>query len=252
MDPNESREEGVGSGEKRPWFFEHFPSLHDSDSFFDRIIQQDQSGRRIVNQLLMLVMLAFIYGAAMGAYHSVLQAVAAGVKVAVLLVLTLAICFPAFYIVQYILGSRLRFSQMVAIVLTGFILMTAMMVSFLPIIVIFLLTGGNYYFLQLLHIGVFILCGIFGMNTIVRALKHSCEKRNVYPQTGVVVFRFWVVILAFVAVQTGVELPTLPRRSWPSVRTDQGLRGELLHGAHLLGEAVDWRRQWRRQWQRQR
>ena len=39
------------------------------------------------------------------------------------------------------------------------------------------------------------------MSTIVKALKYSCEKKNVYPQTGVVVFRFWVIILAFVGIQ---------------------------------------------------
>ncbi len=39
------------------------------------------------------------------------------------------------------------------------------------------------------------------MVTIIRALKFSCERKNVYPQTGVVVFRFWVVILAFVGIQ---------------------------------------------------
>ena len=39
------------------------------------------------------------------------------------------------------------------------------------------------------------------MNTIIQALKYSCEKKNIYPQTGVVVFRFWVVILAFVGIQ---------------------------------------------------
>jgi hypothetical protein len=39
------------------------------------------------------------------------------------------------------------------------------------------------------------------MLTIVEALKFSCEKKSVYPQTGVVVFRFWVVILAFVGIQ---------------------------------------------------
>ena len=75
------------------------------------------------------------------------------------------------------------------------------MVSFIPIVIIFLLTGSNYYFLQLLHIAIFVFSGIFGMNTIVNALKFSCEKKNIYPQNGVVVFRFWIVILAFVGIQ---------------------------------------------------
>jgi hypothetical protein len=39
------------------------------------------------------------------------------------------------------------------------------------------------------------------MKTIVDALKYSCEKKNVYPQIGVVIFRFWVIILAFIGIQ---------------------------------------------------
>jgi hypothetical protein len=137
----------------------------------------------------------------MGSYHGVAQAIASGFKIPVLFVLTLLICFPAFYIIQTILGSKLKFLPMISVILSGFALTTAIMVSFSPIVIIFLLTGSNYYFLQLLHILVFVVSGIFGMKTVIDALKFSCEKRNVYPQTGVVVLRFWLVILAFVGIQ---------------------------------------------------
>lgn len=182
-------------------FREHFPTLQDSDEFFNRMLSNDYRWQRIARQLALLAVLAFGYGIVMGVYHSLAQAVASGIKVAVLFLLVLIICFPAFYIVQYILGSRLKLHQMISIVLSGFTLMLAIMISFAPILIIFLLTGGNYYFLQLLHIAVFIVAGLFGMNAVVRALKYSCERKSVYPQTGVAIFRFWVVILAFVGIQ---------------------------------------------------
>ncbi len=181
--------------------FEYFPSLSNSEQFFQKITDTDNAGLRILNQFLLFAIFAFLYGIVMGAYQGVAQAFAAGAKVTILFTLALLICFPAFFIIQYILGSRLKLSQMISIILSGFVLTTAIMVSFAPIIIIFLLTGSNYYFLQLLHIGIFILSGIFGMKTIVDALKFSCEKKNVYPQIGVVVFRFWVIILAFVGIQ---------------------------------------------------
>jgi hypothetical protein len=156
---------------------------------------------RILNQVLLLGSFLFLYGFVMGAYSGLLQAVVSGVKLAVLFTLALVICFPAFFIVQYILGSRLKLHQMVSILLSGFVLMAAIMLSFIPIVVIFLLTGGNYYFLHLLHVAMLVFAGVFGMSTIVRALEFSCEKKDVYPRTGVVVFRFWVVILAFVGIQ---------------------------------------------------
>lgn len=180
---------------------EYFPSLQNSEAFFEKIFENESVGKKLINQILILCFLTFLYGMVMGIYHSLLQAVVTGCKVSILFVLALLICFPAFFIVQYILGSMLKLHQIASIVLSGFILMGAIMLSFAPIVIIFLLTGSNYYFLQLLHIGIFIFSGIFGMNTIIQALKYSCEKKNIYPQTGVVVFRFWVVILAFVGIQ---------------------------------------------------
>lgn len=180
---------------------EYFPSLHNSETFFEKIFDGKSAGKKIINQLFLLCFLTFLYGLIMGGYHSVLQAAVTGLKVSILFVLVLMICFPAFFIVQYILGSMLKLHQIASIVLSGFILMGAIMLSFTPIVIIFLITGSNYYFLQLLHIGIFIFSGIFGMNTIIQALKYSCEKKNIYPHTGVVVFRFWVVILAFVGIQ---------------------------------------------------
>jgi len=188
-------------GVKDLFSLEYLPSLNNPEVFFQRITGKEGTGRRIINQLALLFVFSFLYGVVMGAYHSFAQAIAAGAKVSVLFILALTICFPAFFIIQYILGSRLKLSQMLSIILSGLVLTTAIMVSFGPIVIIFLLTGANYYFLQLLHIAIFILSGIFGMKTIVDALKYSCEKKNVYPQTGVVVFRFWVVILAFVGIQ---------------------------------------------------
>ncbi|MFH1374315.1 MAG: hypothetical protein ABII79_11015 [bacterium] len=196
--------------------FEYFPSLSNSEEFFQRITADSGAGARIGGQLLHLCFFSFLYGVIMGSYHSVTQAVVSGGKVAVLFSLALLICFPAFFIIQYILGSRLKLKQMISIVLSGFVLTAAIMVSFAPIVVIFLLTGSNYYFLQLLHILIFILSGIFGMKVIVDALKYSCETKGVYPQIGVVVFRFWVVILAFVGIQLAWNLrPFLGDRGQP-------------------------------------
>ena len=193
--------------ERNKWLsFRYFPRLQNKDEFFKEITQQEGAVIRIFHQYLMVIIFSFAYGIVMGSYHSFLQAVVAGVKVSVLFSLVLIICFPAFFIIQYILGSRLRMHQMVSIVLSGFVLTTAIMLSFAPIVVCFLLTGSNYYFLQLLHVAVFVMSGVFGMKTVIDALKYSCEKESVYPQIGVSVFRFWVVIMLFVGIQLAWNL----------------------------------------------
>ena len=184
----------------------YFPVLQNREEFQQKLIESKGAASRIGSQFLLMALFAFGYGFVMGIYNSVLQAAVAGIKVVVLFTLVLIICFPAFFIIQLILGSKLKIHQIVSIILAGFMLTAAIMVSFVPIVVFFLLTGGNYYFIQLLHIGIFVFSGIFGMKTIVDALKYSCEKKNIYPRTGVVVFRFWIVIIAFVGVQLAWNL----------------------------------------------
>ena len=46
----------------------------------------------------------------------------------------------------------------------------------------------------------------FGMKLIIEALKYNCENENIYPKTGVTIFRLWVVIFLFVSIQLGWNL----------------------------------------------
>ena len=115
----------------------------------------------------------------MGSYNSFQQAIVSGLKVPLLLFLALFICFPAFYVIQYMLGSRMAFRQMINMVLSGFVVLTTIMLSFAPIVIFFMITGNNYSFLKLLHVGIFTFSGIFGMRTMIEALKFSCETKNV-------------------------------------------------------------------------
>ncbi|MFC1564209.1 hypothetical protein ACFL6G_04690 [candidate division KSB1 bacterium] len=195
---------------------ELFPNFQNKDDFFRRITSEKGVLKKIIVLYLILNVFSFFYGVVMGSYHSFLQAVTAGVKVSLLFTLVLVICFPAFFIIQHILGSKLKLYQMVSIILSGFVLTAAIMVSFIPVVIFFVLTGSNYYFHQLLHILVFVIAGLFGMKIVIDALRYSCETKNVYPQTGVVVFRFWVVILAFVGMQLAWNLrPFLGDRGEP-------------------------------------
>jgi len=186
--------------------FDYFPAGQRREEFFKNVLSEQSLTGRITSQYILLSIFTFAYGVVMGSYHSIAQAFAAGLKMWGLFTLTIIICFPAFFIIQFMLGSRLKLSQMLSIILSGFVLAAAIMISFAPIAVFFILTGSDYYFLQFLHIGIFVVGGLFGMKAVVDALKYSCEVKNIYPKTGVVIFRFWVIILAFVGIQLAWNL----------------------------------------------
>jgi hypothetical protein len=184
---------------------EVFKIFQNTESYFNER-SKEQSKRLIIYQILIICAFTFLYGVVMGSYHSYIQSLVAGLKVMVLFLASLIICFPSFFVIQQVLGSKMTLSQMIVIVLSGFVLTSAIAFSFAPIIILFQITGGNYHFLQLLHVAIFIFSGIFGMRLMVDALKFACEKKDTYPQIGVMVFRIWIIILAFVGIQLSWNL----------------------------------------------
>ena len=184
---------------------EVFKIFQDTESYFsDR--DKAQSNRLILYQALIICAFTFCYGIVMGSYHSFNQSIAAGVKVTFLFLSALLICFPSFFVIQQVLGSKMTLRQMTVIILSGFVLTSAIALSFAPIVILFQITGGNYHFLQLLHVAIFLFSGIFGMRLMIEALKYACEKKDIYPKIGVTVFRIWVIILAFASIQLAWNL----------------------------------------------
>ena len=184
---------------------EVFQIFQNKESFFGEI-QKTKSNRLILTQLLIICLFAFLYGVVMGSYHNFTQSMVAGVKVIILFLSTVILCFPSFFIIQQVLGSKMSFRQMIMVVLSGVVLTATIALSFAPIVIVFQVTGGNYHFLQLLHVAIFIFAGVFGMKLMVDALKYACDQKNIYPQIGVTVFRIWVIILAFVGIQLAWNL----------------------------------------------
>lgn len=185
---------------------EIFKVFQDKESYFESLSGDKKSNEITLKQIGVIFLFAFAYGMVMGSYNSFLQAVVSGLKVPVLLFMALFICFPAFYVIQYMLGSRMGFKQMINMILSGFVVQTTIMVSFAPIVIFFMITGNNYSFLKLLHVAIIAFSGIFGMRTMIEALKFSCEKKNVYPKIGIKIFRFWVFVFAFVGMQLAWNL----------------------------------------------
>ncbi len=193
-----------------------FRDFQDKDNFFEKLTSDEDTFSKIISQYLLLNICSFLYGIVMGSYNGFKQAISSGIKVPLLFSLALLVCFPAFFVIQHVIGSRLGFWQMFKIILSGFVMIALVMVSFAPIVIFFLITGDNYSFLKLLHVAIFGLSGFFGMKTILDSLRFSCEKKKVYPKIGVTVFRFWILILAFVGMQLAWNLrPFIGSRELP-------------------------------------
>jgi len=190
--------------------------LGNRDSFFDEVVAGVDLGRKLRFALGTLLALGGLYGGVAGAYSGPLQAVAAAAKLPFLFLATFAVCFPAFYVVQVLVGSRLRLLQVVVLVTSALALTSVVLAAFVPVPAFFLITGANYYFQHLLHIVVVGAAGIFGMYALHDGLTTICERRGVYPRKAITIMRLWAVLFGFVGIQMAWNLrPFLGDRNQP-------------------------------------
>lgn len=187
-------------------FTEAFEVLQSRDEHFDKITQETYPPGILRSQVILIVCFAFMYGVVMGSYNSMMQAFSSGLKLSGLIFLTLLICFPSFYIVQLVLGSKVKMKQLAVMMLSGFLMTTTIMLAFVPIVLLFQLSSDNYHFLKLLHMVVVMFSGFFGMKAILGALKNSFAATGVYPKIGLKAFQIWVIIFAFVGIQLAWNL----------------------------------------------
>jgi hypothetical protein len=186
----------------------HFLSqlLSDRDRFFTDVAEGGALGKKIGYALGTLVGLCALYGAAAGAYAGPLQSLSAAIKLPLLFLGTLVICFPGFFVIQVLVGSRLRLSQVLALVAGALALSAIILAAVVPVTVFFLLTGANYYFLTLLHVVIVLASGLVGMAALHEGLAFACEKRGIYPRNAMTIMRVWAVLFAFVGVQMAWNL----------------------------------------------
>ena len=193
-----------------------FKVFQHNDEYFETLSDSETSRKYVIKQVLFILFFSFIYGIVMGSYNGFVQSMITGLKIPSLIFLSLLVCFPALFVIQYMIGSTMTIYQMANIILSGFFVFSTIALSFAPIVIFFMITSDNYAFLKLLHVAIFSFSGIFAVKTIINGLSFSCEKKNIYPKIGMQIFKIWVVILAFVSSQLAWNLrPFVGSRDLP-------------------------------------
>jgi len=82
--------------------------LSDRDRFFEEVVEGVGLRSKLRYAVVTIVALSGFFGLVAGAYSGPAQAVSAAVKLPFLFFATFAVCFPAFFVVQVLVGSRLR------------------------------------------------------------------------------------------------------------------------------------------------
>ncbi len=178
-------------------------------------VQFDSPGQLTVMLAPALVVLSAIYGCAMGLSAGLKQAAAAAAKVPLLLIATLAICFPAMAVSTLLLGIRLDVWRLLNLMLLALTLHACILASLSPIAGFFGL-GSDYHFLKLLHVALFGVSGFYSMNVLRSAAVQVAEVVTRTNTSATWVFLLWVIVYGFVGCQMAwllrpfVGFPGLP------------------------------------------
>lgn len=187
--------------------------LRRREAFFTEIFEGVNLHARIRQFLFAIVTLSLIYGITMGATalsigleHGGLQMLSSGIKVPLLYLLTLLVCYPVLFIILVLMGSKLSFVQTLALILLALSFNAVLLASFAPIVAFFSITGSSYEFIKLLHVIVMTFSGFWGMAALYQGLREMCEKSNLYPKRAVEILRVWILVFGFVGTQMAWSL----------------------------------------------
>jgi hypothetical protein len=187
--------------------------LREREQFFELLF----SGREIWNYCrlfgLITVVLCALYGLTMGAtawtgswQRGLAQMTATTIKLPLLYMLSLAVCFPVLYIVLVLMGSKLRFGQGLALILMALAFNSVLLASCAPIALFFAFTGASYDFIKLLHVVICAFSGLWAMMALLHGLRLMCEKSDLYPKKALRILQIWALIFGFVGTQMAWSL----------------------------------------------
>ena len=169
-------------------------------------ISQKQSVHQKISTLIVFIFGgALLYGFTMGLYTSLLQALSSSLKVFILFLFTLFICLPTLHFIGLLFGYKMKFTQTLAVLLSGIASSNILLGAFAPISLFFLLSGARYEALMLIHIFIFSCCGLAGLFKIKENMsavrKLIPPKEDDIEKNSELLLKIWFFLYMFIGAQ---------------------------------------------------
>jgi len=146
-----------------------------SDEFFKNLIEEKDIVTYFVNSNLAILVLAAVYGATMGAYSGGLSILFSAIKVPMLLLISLYLTIPSYYVLYSLLGGKRTLRQTAMLLLFSFTIMATVLIALVPVNLFFVITttrsSATYAFTVLLNIAIFTLGGFFALTNFIKGAK---------------------------------------------------------------------------------
>lgn len=143
----------------------------------DQVYSELKSGTNlnsiIISSNLTITVLTALYGASIGVFPGGIQILSDAVKVPLILLVTLYVTIPTYYVLDALFGGQLSLRQTTGILVSGFGLMSLVLIALLPVNLFFILTTGSnsagtaYDFIVLLNLTIFTVAGLAAITFIL-------------------------------------------------------------------------------------
>ena len=173
--------------------------LYYRDAIFDKIQRSESLNGMIAYFMLWSIIFAAAFGCLLGFFSRNLQIVSGALKVPILLWGSLAICLPALFTFNVLLGSKLSFKQTAAVLAMTTYLISTVLVSLSPIVFFFIICASVKGFVILLTVIAFSIAGLFGVSLLWNAMGYLTERAGYAYDSKII--KAWTVIYMFVGTQ---------------------------------------------------
>ena len=173
--------------------------LKEREYLFEAIYRGERLTSKVVYCCCYSLLLAALYGAVLGAYGGWQSSLIMAVKVPLSFLATLFVAVPLLFIFTISLGARLSLWQVFAMKLVATYLVCLALLSFAPILGLFILFSDNMPFLHLINLIFFAIAGTVGIGFLWEGIGY-CVTKNHRELKAIVVYA-WSTVYVFVFLQ---------------------------------------------------
>ncbi len=152
--------------------------LRNRNEIFDDIKNEENLDRIIFGSGLTILFFSAIYGAIMGLFAGGFVIIMDMVKIPFLLLMSLYLSSPSYFVISVLIGLKMRFRQMLAILSVSYAVASTVLVSFTPIVFVYSVSESSNTIIHIVHYILFGLAGLCGGYYLLKGMSNFYGKEE--------------------------------------------------------------------------
>jgi len=147
--------------------------LKNRKEVFDDIKDGENLERIIFGAALTILFFSAIYGSIMGLFAGGFVIIMDMVKMPLLLLVSLYLSSPSYFVISSLIGLKVRFRQVLAILSVSFAVASTVLVSFTPVVFVYSVSESSHGVIHAVHYILFSLAGVCGAYYLYAGMQNA-------------------------------------------------------------------------------